>query len=240
MEAGPVMSGPPSAAREAGCGPRDRTPTPVPGGAAGQRLCRRIAGHRPDDGAPTAAPPTAASTGPVPSTGLVPPAGPVPSVSSVGLFSPTDIAWLQLTVALDERVLPVLDMVPIRTTDPAWQGFAARVSSAHRAELRTARRLLAESGAPATNPHEGHDMPGMVTVQELAALRSVNDVAFHQLAGKHVRAHLAQAVRIAAAEQRAEAPGTTALATAVIRAGNAELARLDRMDRPPTRTAEPR
>lgn len=174
---------------------------------------------------PTAAPPTAASPGPVPSVSSV------PSASSVGLFSPTDIAWLQLTVALDERVLPVLDMVPIRTTDQAWRVFAARVSSAHRAELRTARRLLAESGAPASNPHEGHDMPGMVTAQELAALRSVDDVAFHRLAGKHVRAHLAQAVRIAAAEQRGgRHPGTTALAAAVIRAGNADLARLDRMD----------
>lgn len=174
----------------------------------------------------TAAPSTAATAGPL---GSVSPSG------TAGPFSPTDIAWLQLTVAMNERLLPVLDMVPSRATDPAWRTFAARLATAHRADLGTARRLLAESGAPATNPHEGHDMPGMVTEQELTALRSVTGVAFQRLAGQHVRAHLEQAVRIATAEQRSGAyPATTALAAEVVRAGGGELTRLDRLNRPPT------
>ncbi|MET7669644.1 DUF305 domain-containing protein [Micromonospora luteifusca] len=169
----------------------------------------------------TTAPPTAAAAGP---SGSVSPSG------SASLFSPTDVAWLQLTVAMNERLLPVLDMVPNRTTDPAWRTFAARLGTAHRADLSTARRLLAESGAPATNPHEGHDMPGMVTEQELTTLRSATAVAFERLAGQHVRAHLQQAVRIATAEQRNGVyPATTALATEVVRAGDAELTRLDRL-----------
>ncbi|MBM7489175.1 uncharacterized protein (DUF305 family) [Micromonospora luteifusca] len=169
----------------------------------------------------TTAPSTAAAAGP---SGSVSPSG------SASLFSPTDVAWLQLTVAMNERLLPVLDMVPSRTTDRAWRTFAARLGTVHRADLSTARRLLAESGAPATNPHEGHDMPGMVTEQELTTLRSVTGVAFERLAGQHVRAHLQQAVRIATAEQRNGVyPATTALATEVVRAGDAELTRLDRL-----------
>ncbi|MGC5310635.1 DUF305 domain-containing protein [Micromonospora zamorensis] len=170
----------------------------------------------------TTAPSTAATAGP---SGSVSPSG------SASLFSPTDVAWLQLTVAMNERLLPVLDMVPSRTTDPAWQTFAARLGTAHRADLSTARRLLAGSGAPATNPHEGHDMPGMVTEQELTTLRSATGVAFQRLAGQHVRAHLQQAVRVATAEQRNGVyPATTALAAEVVRAGDAELTRLDRLD----------
>ncbi|NYH41659.1 uncharacterized protein (DUF305 family) [Micromonospora jinlongensis] len=178
---------------------------------------------------------TACATG-SPTTTAPSNAGPSGSVSpsgSASLFSPTDVAWLQLTVAMNERLLPVLDMVPSRTTDPGWQTFAARLGTAHRADLSTARRLLAESGAPATNPHEGHDMPGMVTEQELTTLRSATGVAFQRLAGQHVRAHLQQAVRVATAEQRnGVSPATTALATEVVRAGDAELTRLDRLNRP--------
>ncbi|WP_330466603.1 DUF305 domain-containing protein [Micromonospora zamorensis] len=175
-------------------------------------------------GSPTT---TAPSTAAPSAAGL---AGSVSPSGSASLFSSTDVAWLQLTVAMNERLLPVLDMVPGRTTDPAWQTFAARLGTAHRAGLSTARRLLAESGAPATNPHEGHDMPGMVTEQELTTLRSVTGVAFQRLAGQHVRAHLQQAVRVATAEQRNGVhPATTALAAEVVRAGDAELARLDRL-----------
>ncbi|MEU7919003.1 DUF305 domain-containing protein [Micromonospora zamorensis] len=173
-------------------------------------------------GSPTTTAPSTAAT--------AEPSGSVSPSGSASLFSPTDVAWLQLTVAMNERLLPVLDMVPSRTTDPGWQTFATRLGTAHRADLSTARRLLAESGAPATNPHEGHDMPGMVTEQELTTLRSTAGVAFQRLAGQHVRAHLQQAVRIAAAEQRNGVdPATTALAAEVVRAGDAELTRLDRL-----------
>ncbi|MEU1395228.1 DUF305 domain-containing protein [Micromonospora zamorensis] len=177
----------------------------------------------------TGSPTTTAPSTAAPSTAGL--AGSVSPSGSASLFSPTDVAWLQLTVAMNERLLPVLDMVPGRTTDPGWQTFAARLGTAHRADLSTARRLLAESGAPATNPHEGHDMPGMVTEQELTTLRSVTDVAFQRLAGQHVRAHLQQAVRVATAEQQNGVhPATTALAAEVVRAGDAELTRLDRLD----------
>ncbi|MET8318523.1 DUF305 domain-containing protein [Micromonospora sp. NPDC005189] len=183
-------------------------------------------------------PPTAAPSTATPPTAepLTAPPNQVPSATAgpTSQFSATDIAWLQLTVAMTERLLPVLDMVPSRTTDPAWRRMAERVGAVQREDLGRARRLLAESGAPATNPHEGHDMPGMVTDEELAALQSSSGVAFHRLAGQHVRAHLAQSVRIATAEQRAGLhPATTAFAMTVVAGGNAELTRLERMDRPP-------
>ncbi|MCO1594565.1 DUF305 domain-containing protein [Micromonospora sp. RHAY321] len=173
-------------------------------------------------------PPSAAAP-----TAVAPPSA-VPAAGTAGPFSPTDIAWLQLTVAMAERLLPVLDLVPTRTTDPAWRRLAAEVGAAHRADLDRSRRLLADSGAPATNPHEGHDMPGMVTAEELTALGAATGKPFDRLVAQHLRAHLTQAVRIAGAErQNGVHPATTALAAAVVRAGTAELARLDRLDRAP-------
>ncbi|MGW3607760.1 DUF305 domain-containing protein [Micromonospora sp. NPDC005161] len=163
-------------------------------------------------------------------TAVAPPSVAAPT-GTTGPFSPTDTAWLQLTVAMAERVLPVLDLVPARTTDPAWRRLAAQIEATQRADLVVSRRLLGESSAPATNPHEGHDMPGMISPDELAALRSATGKAFHRLLAGHLRAHLTQAVRIAAAEQRGGVhPATIALAAAVVRGGTADLARLDRLD----------
>ncbi|MCG5461455.1 DUF305 domain-containing protein [Micromonospora sp. NPDC053740] len=175
------------------------------------------AGQR--DAASTATPPVTA-----------PPATTAPTPTGTA-FNPTDIAWLQLTVAMTERLLPVLDLVPARTTDPAWRRTATQVATTRRADLERARRLLAEAAAPTTNPHEGHDMPGMVTAPEMTALRAASGQSFHRLLAGHLRAHLAQSVRVATAEQQSGVqPGTVALAAAVVRSGTTDLARLDRLD----------
>ncbi|MEV4823469.1 DUF305 domain-containing protein [Micromonospora sp. NPDC049274] len=170
---------------------------------------------------PTVVPPTVAST---------------PShVSPAGAFSPTDIAWLQLTAAMTDRLLTVLNLVPSRTTDPTWRRLAAEVRASNRADLTRSRELLGEAGAPTTNPHEGHDMPGMVTTDELNALRSSTGQPFLRLFAEHLRAYLAQSVRVATAERQGGVnPATIALATSVIRRGTAELEGLGRLDRPPS------
>ncbi|PYC63476.1 DUF305 domain-containing protein [Micromonospora arborensis] len=181
---------------------------------------------------------TAPTTTAHPATALSATAVPAP-MGTTGAFSPTDIAWLQLTVAMAERVLPVLDLVPARTTDPAWRHLTGPVGATLRADLDQARRFLGDSGAPTTNPHEGHDMPGMVTAEELTALRSASGQPFLRLLAEHLRAHLTQSVRVASAERaNGVHPATTALAAAVVRDGTANLARLDRLA-PPSTTAAP-
>ncbi|MER7893057.1 DUF305 domain-containing protein [Micromonospora sp. NPDC094482] len=186
-----------------------------------------VAGCANDAGSPSLSASTAPIPGAAPSASAAP-VGTAPGGTTIGAFSATDVAWLQLTVAMSERLLPVLDLVPDRTTDPAWRRLAARVGDACEANLARSRRLLAESGAPETNPHEGHDMPGMVTAEELATLRATTGPRFHRLVAAHLRAHLTQAVRIARAEQQAGAnPATRALAATVVGDGTAELARLD-------------
>ncbi|WP_433308693.1 DUF305 domain-containing protein [Micromonospora sp. CA-269861] len=176
-------------------------------------------GAGPQDAAGTATPPVTA-----------PPATTAPTPTGTA-FNPTDVAWLQLTVAMTERLLPVLDLVPARTTDRAWRQAASQVATTRRADLDRARRLLADAAAPSTNPHEGHDMPGMVTTQEMSALRAASGQPFHRLLAGHLRAHLAQSVRVATAEQQnGVQPATVALAVAVVRSGTADLARLDHLD----------
>ncbi|GAA3780647.1 hypothetical protein GCM10022225_81240 [Plantactinospora mayteni] len=176
--------------------------------------------------AATPAPVSGTPTGAAPVTTGAPPT-PAGTPSPSGPFNGTDIAWLQLTVAMHERVLPLLDLVPERTAEPAVRRLAVRVRETHRADLDRSRRLLDRSGAPQTNPHEGHDMPGMVTATELTTLGTAPDAEFRRLFGEHLRAHLEQSVRVATAEQRSGAdPDTTALAGAVARTGTGYLSQL--------------
>ncbi|MFY1689173.1 DUF305 domain-containing protein [Plantactinospora sp. WMMB782] len=193
-----------------GCAGSAAPPSPGPGTPAS--AAPATPGYPPDPSGTSGAPSEAGAPGP---------AAP---------FNSTDVAWLQLNIAMHERVMPLLDLVPRRTADPDVRSLAARIRQSHRVDLDRSVRLLDRSGAPKTNPHEGHDMPGMVTAAELAALGRAPEAEFRRLLGVHLTAHLEQSVRIAGAEQRAGADSeTTALAGAIVRTGTAYLGQLARL-----------
>lgn len=173
--------------------------------------------------ADSAAPPVAGPGTPTSAS----PAATTHTSRSASPFNGTDIAWLQLTVAMHERVLPMLDLVPERTADPAVRRLAVQVRDTHRADLDRARKLMARTAAPPDNPHQGHDMPGMLTSAELKALGTATDPEFRRLFGQHLRDHLEQSIRIARAEQTSGAdPATTALAAAIVRTATTYLHQL--------------
>jgi uncharacterized protein (DUF305 family) len=137
----------------------------------------------------------AGGTGPVTST---PAAGPT---SPTATFSPTDIAWTQLMIPLNEQTLLLIELTPKQTSDPETRRLATQVGDGHRGELTRLRELLRQAGVPESNEHEGHDMPGMVTTEDLRALTAATGTAFDQLFLTNMRDHLEQTVRLARAEQ---------------------------------------
>ncbi|MER6169752.1 DUF305 domain-containing protein [Streptosporangium sp. NPDC001681] len=151
-----------------------------------------------------------------------------PAATPAAGFNTTDTAWLQLMIPMDERTLPLLDLGAERGHDPAVRRLAARIRKAHLAELERLREMLGRTGLPATNVHEGHDMPGMVTAADLAALRKATGPAFDRLFADRLREHLDQSAAVARSEQTAGADeGTRALAAAVERARAAQSDLLD-------------
>jgi uncharacterized protein (DUF305 family) len=162
----------------------------------------------------------------------------VPVSVPAGEFNGTDAAWMQLMIAMNERMIPVLDLAATRAVDPAARRLAADARTVHLAELAELRGLGRRAALPSTNPHEGHDMPGMVTAAGLAGLRKAEGVAFDRLFAGALRGHLDQCVRLARSEQQSGAsPAVVRLAGAVERARSAQRTRLDRLDRPAPATA---
>jgi uncharacterized protein (DUF305 family) len=150
-----------------------------------------------------------------------------PVVASAGAIS-TDVAWTQLMIALDERMLAALRLAPRRTGDPALAAFAAEVARRHDVEVTELRKALARTGAPETNPHEGHDMPGMITKENLALLAAKSGAEFDLMLVTSMREHFEQCRMLAGSEQSAGTdPAVKALAATVESTRATDQTRLD-------------
>ncbi|WP_424531309.1 DUF305 domain-containing protein [Sphaerisporangium viridialbum] len=175
-----------------------------------------------------------AATAPVPRPSAAPggqATAPSPAaLTAAGDFGPTDVAWVELMIPMDELALRMLALVPDKSPDPDMKRLAARISTAHRTELVKLRQLLLRSGVPETNPHQGHNMPGMVTPEELGAIGRTSGAAFDRLVTEHLREHLRQSVVVAQGEQRSgTSEDTRTLAAAMEKTRSSQLADLDRL-----------
>ncbi|MFI1990518.1 DUF305 domain-containing protein [Actinoplanes sp. NPDC020271] len=134
-------------------------------------------------------------------------------------FGGTDLAWIEITLAMNEQVIPLLDAIPAHTATPAVTDLATRVRTVTEAELIQLRALHDKAGLPSDNPHEGMPMPGMVTTSALTALTQLSGTAFDTAVTEKLHEGLDQAISLARSEQANGAdPDTRALAGAAITA----------------------
>jgi uncharacterized protein (DUF305 family) len=119
-------------------------------------------------------------------------ASPTAGASPSAAFNATDTAWIQLMIPMDERARLLTDLAPSRTADPALTALAARTGSRLREDLRRLRALLHLSGVPDTRPHEGHDMPGMVSLTTIEKASAATGHEFDEILTEALRAHLTQ------------------------------------------------
>lgn len=147
------------------------------------------------------------------------PATPGPAVSSgqAGFFGGTDLAWVELNIAMDEQLLPLLALAPGKAASDDVRAYAAGVQTFTTTELASLRQLHDQAKLPSENPHEGMPMPGMVTPEQVSEARAASGAAFDKLLLKHVRAHLEQGTSLAGSEEKAGVePQTLALAKLVL------------------------
>ncbi|MFJ8885123.1 DUF305 domain-containing protein [Streptomyces sp. NPDC102402] len=124
-------------------------------------------------------------------------AGPAPSAD------PTDAAWVQLMIPMDEQALALLDLAARKATDARLRSWAAGLRTAQAAELDALRGLRKRMGLPDTDLHEGHDMPGMVTAEDLARARAAEGTAFDALLVTGIHGHLRQSEQVSRSERAA-------------------------------------
>ncbi|MEV8399072.1 DUF305 domain-containing protein [Streptomyces niveus] len=158
---------------------------------------------------------------------------PVSTPAGVPVQTPsgaTDAAWLQLMTPMNEGAVELLTMAADRATDPGLRSWATDLAAAHRAELDRMRPLLRQLGLPATNVHEGHEMPGMVTPGDLAQARAAKGAAFEKVVVVQIREHLEHSARVSRSEVDAGSEAAAKkLAASLVEARAAELDALKRV-----------
>ncbi|MFF5104518.1 DUF305 domain-containing protein [Streptomyces sp. NPDC000134] len=153
-------------------------------------------------------------------------------------FNDTDTAWLQLVIPMDERASLLIDLAPARAGHATVAAWAEEAGRRLRDELGDLRELLEVSGVPDTRPHEGHDMPGMVTLDTVRRARTATGENFDRLFTGSLRAHLVQ-VRMLCASERTSGSAERAqdLAAAIERSAARQITRLDALPVPGRNTS---
>ncbi|WP_189716344.1 DUF305 domain-containing protein [Streptomyces phaeofaciens] len=160
---------------------------------------------------------------------------PAAGTSPAAAFSATDTAWIQLMVPMNERAQLLTDLAPSREGDPALTALAAKTGSTLRQDLRRLHALLELSGVPDTRPHEGHTMPGMVSLDTLKSAGSASGGAFDRILADALRAHFTQTRMLCASERtQGKAGKAKELAAAIARSTAEQTSWLDTL-----RPAEP-
>jgi len=140
------------------------------------------------------------------------------SSGAPGFFGGTDLAWLEINIAMDEQLMPLLDLVTARSGSADVKSLAVEVQAFHEQELTTLRRLHDLAKLPAENPHKGMPMPGMVTAEQVTEAAAAKGTGFDALLLTRLREHMEQGVHLADSELKAGIePQSLALARQVLR-----------------------
>ncbi|GAA2638217.1 DUF305 domain-containing protein [Paractinoplanes durhamensis] len=153
-------------------------------------------------------------------TGCTPSADPsaTPTVTTASQFGGTDLAWIEINIAMDEELLPLLELVPERSGSDDVQALALQVQGFTTAELAALRALHDQAALPSENPHKGMPMPGMVTPEKVTEASALTGKAFDALVVGAIEAHLDQSKNLADSEDKSGVePQTRALAEQILR-----------------------
>ncbi|WP_157240372.1 DUF305 domain-containing protein [Catenuloplanes japonicus] len=145
-----------------------------------------------------------------------------------GNFNGTDLAWIQLMLPMTEQLIPMLALGAERAQAAPLRDLAGRLRDQHRTEAGELRALLTRTGLPDENPHEGHNMPGMVTPDEVTALAQAQGPAFDEGLATALREYLAQVAMVSGSESKVGTDtDTLALATRIAADRTKDLAELE-------------
>ncbi|SDH50955.1 Uncharacterized conserved protein, DUF305 family [Actinokineospora alba] len=90
-----------------------------------------------------------------------------------------DLTFATDMIAHHTQAIDMAKLVPSRSTDPKMLKLAGSVEQAQTPEIEKMREWLSEWGAPTAGHGEAHpSMPGMMTSEELDALRALTGADF--------------------------------------------------------------
>ncbi|OUC99774.1 DUF305 domain-containing protein [Streptosporangium minutum] len=142
--------------------------------------------------------PSAAPTG-TPGGAQAAATSPQPSAS----FNDADVAFAQMMIPHHEQAVEMAELAESRAGAPEVKELAAKIKVAQDPEIAVMNGWLSAWGKPAgpEGGHGGHDMPGMMTGEDMAKLREAKGAEFDRMFAKLMIAHHKGAIEMARTEQ---------------------------------------
>ncbi|WP_245560421.1 MULTISPECIES: DUF305 domain-containing protein [Nocardia] len=148
-----------------------------------------------------------------------------PSSAARSDFNDADVTFLQMMYPHHAQAVEMADLALARSQDPRVLDLAARIKAAQGPEMEQISALLQQFGKPAPSAdHMGQDMPGMMSQEQMAELKTMSGAEFDRMWLTMMIDHHSGAVEMAKTEQ---ANGTNAdtkkIADAVVSSQQSEI-----------------
>ncbi|MFW0783120.1 DUF305 domain-containing protein [Gordonia sp. CPCC 206044] len=157
--------------------------------------------------------------------------------SKTASHNDADVMFNQMMIPHHQQAIEMADLIDGRTTNPAVVDLAARIKAAQQPEIDEMTARLAAWNVDTSggqddsgSDHGGHDMSGMMSADEMAALTAAQGAEFDRLWLTGMIAHHQGAVTMADAELADGIdPASTDLATRVKQTQQAEIDEMNRL-----------
>lgn len=147
------------------------------------------------------------------------------STQSNSEFSPSDINFAEKMIPHHEQAIEMSDIAFKNTTNPAVLQLAKEIKDAQAPEID----LMKSWSGVKESTHAGHMMDGMLSEDELNALRGASDAEFDQLFLKSMIKHHQGAIEMAMDVKDSKSKVVADLSAAIIKQQEIEIAAMNEL-----------
>ncbi|GGS95074.1 lipoprotein [Planobispora rosea] len=147
-------------------------------------------------------------------------------------FNDADVTFAQMMIPHHEQAVEMARLAETRAADAEIKELAAKIQAAQDPEIATMTGWLTTWGKAAApeDGHGGHDMPGMMTEQDMAKLQQAEGAAFDRMFAELMIAHHRGAIEMAKTEQaQGASPEAVQLAKTIEAAQQAEIEQMEKL-----------
>ncbi|MET8003410.1 DUF305 domain-containing protein [Nonomuraea glycinis] len=115
-------------------------------------------------------------------------------------FNDADVMFAQMMIPHHEQAVEMADLAPTRASDPEIKDLATEIKAAQDPEIQIMKGWLVEWSEPAPEGGMGHDMPGIMSEQDMKKLGAAKGKEFDKLFAEQMIAHHEGAIEMARTE----------------------------------------
>jgi uncharacterized protein (DUF305 family) len=116
-------------------------------------------------------------------------------------FNDADVMFAQMMIPHHEQAVEMAELAPERAADPEIKELAAKIKAAQDPEIQTMKGWLTGWGKAAPEGGMGHDMPGVMSEEDMTKLKAAKGTQFDKLFAQQMIAHHNGAIEMARTEQ---------------------------------------